>query len=110
MEERPPEKERATRENAAALEKLGSYTDTLAGKTADQQARWRSRNPEKVWCHIALKSALCRGLVIKQPCQNCGSENSEAHHPDYRMPAVVELLCRPCHKREPRRLRQGGAA
>ena len=64
MEEHPPEKERATRENAAALEKLGSYTDTLAEKTADRQARWRSRNPEKVWCHVVLKSALRRGLVV----------------------------------------------
>ena len=90
MERPPPEKFGAARENAASPEMLGSCTDTISDKAADRQARWRSRNPEKLCCHIALKSALRRGLVIKQPCENCGGDNSEAHH----------------H----RRLRQGGDA
>ena len=62
------------------------------------QLRWRKANPEKVWCHVALKSAMRRGLVVKQPCAICGSADSEAHHPDYSRPAHVIWLCRRHHK------------
>lgn len=70
-----------------------------------RQLHWRKRNPEKVWCHVALKSAMRRGLVTKQPCCVCGDPHSEAHHPDYTRPAMVEWLCRACHKAEHRRLK-----
>lgn len=70
-----------------------------------RQLKWRERNPEKVWAHVALKSALRRGLVIQRPCEVCGDQHSEAHHPDYSRPAHVMWLCRKHHKAEHRRLR-----
>jgi len=70
-----------------------------------RQAKWRERNPEKVWCHGAFKSALRRGLINPQPCAVCGDVRAEGHHYDYSRPANVIWLCRKCHKAEHRRLR-----
>jgi hypothetical protein len=71
-----------------------------------RQARWRERNPMKVWAQAALRSAVTRGLVEPRPCEVCGDPNSEAHHPDYSRPAAVRWLCRKHHKAEHR---NGGA-
>lgn len=40
---------------------------------------------------------LKRGLLIKQPCNLCGSPDSQMHHEDYTKPLKVDWLCRPCH-------------
>lgn len=69
------------------------------------QAKWRERNPQKVWAQAALRSALKRGLLAQQPCCVCGSAESEAHHPDYDRPMVVEWYCRLHHKAEHARLK-----
>lgn len=38
-----------------------------------------------------------RGFLKKQPCRDCGSNNSQKHHDDYSKPLEVIWLCRPCH-------------
>ena len=63
-----------------------------------RQAAWRERNPLKVWAHAALRSALNRGLIEKQPCDVCGDAESEAHHSQYHEPLTVRWLCRKHHK------------
>lgn len=70
-----------------------------------RQERWRQRNPHAAWAQSALRSAVRRGLVSQQPCEACGDQKSEAHHPDYSRPALVVWLCRKCHKAEHRRLK-----
>lgn len=40
------------------------------------------------------------GQLVKQPCQFCGKEDVEAHHPDYSKPEYVWWVCRWCHKWE----------
>lgn len=40
-----------------------------------------------------------RGHLVRQPCQACGAERVQAHHPDYRDPRWVLWLC-PTHHRE----------
>lgn len=69
------------------------------------QAKWRQAHPKQTWAHQCLRSALKRGLIIQEPCQECGDPISEAHHPDYDRPMVVRWLCRSCHKAEHRRLK-----
>ena len=63
-----------------------------------RQAAWRERNQLKVWAHAALRSALNRGLITKQPCEICGTEDSEAHHDDHAKALDVRWLCRAHHK------------
>ena len=63
-----------------------------------RQAAWRERNQLKVWAHKAVQSALRRGIITKHPCEVCGAEESEAHHPDHRSALDVQWLCRAHHK------------
>lgn len=69
------------------------------------QERWARANPQAVWAHQALRSALKRGLVIQEPCRVCGALEAEAHHPDYDRPLHVTWLCRLHHRREHSRLK-----
>jgi hypothetical protein len=82
---------------------------TLSGSTP--QARWKEANPQKVWAHQCLRSALKRGLVIQMPCEQCGND-AEAHHDDYDKPMAVRWLCRlhHCHEHGRLRRRQNGGA
>lgn len=38
-----------------------------------------------------------RGKISKNPCEKCGNNNSQMHHPDYGKPLCVNWLCRKCH-------------
>lgn len=79
-------------------------------KKLTRQDRYKQRNPLKTWAHASLRSALRYGVIEKKPCEHCGAENSEGHHPDYSQPAVVKWLCRPCHKAEHRKLKENANA
>jgi len=63
-----------------------------------RQQRWRERNPKATWAHSATRSPVYRGLIERQPCEECGAEKTDAHHPDYDRPLSVRWLCRKCHK------------
>lgn len=81
---------------------------TVAKKKPHQrQVNWRKRNPKKVWAHVATKSAIRRGLLIPAPCEVCGEAKTEAHHPDYDRPLLVQWLCRKHHRAV--HYRKGGA-
>ena len=71
------------------------------------QAKWTEKNPLKRWAHLATASAIKRGLLVRRPCENCGSGPTDAHHPDHRLPLQVQFLCRRCHKAEEKRLKGG---
>lgn len=43
------------------------------------------------------KKAIRQGLIVRQPCERCGDENSQAHHEDYSKPLEVNWLCRTHH-------------
>ena len=45
---------------------------------------------------------LRRGKLVRAPCERCGDEKSQMHHPDYSQPLLVRWLCRPCHLAEHR--------
>jgi len=38
-----------------------------------------------------------RGKIAQKPCETCGSDNSQMHHPDYSKPLLVVWLCREHH-------------
>jgi Zn finger protein HypA/HybF involved in hydrogenase expression len=51
----------------------------------------------KANCRSYANAYLKRGKLIKQPCEKCGSEDSEIHHEDYTKPLDVTWLCRKDH-------------
>ncbi|OQP84201.1 hypothetical protein BTR14_20580 [Rhizobium rhizosphaerae] len=62
-----------------------------------RQKRWQNENPLKRWAHIAVQSAINRGLLERKPCEVCGAERTDAHHTDYHRPLSVRWLCRKHH-------------
>lgn len=57
----------------------------------------RQKFPEKYKARYLLKGAVARGEIKKLPCEVCGVEKSEAHHPDYSKPYDVKWLCKKHH-------------
>jgi hypothetical protein len=54
-------------------------------------------NRLKLRCRERCAYAIKTGKLIRQPCQACGNEQSEAHHEDYSKPLDVKWLCRKHH-------------
>ena len=52
----------------------------------------------------AVGRALKAGKITREPCDECRSLLSEAHHEDYGKPLEIVWLCRKCHEE-----RHGGA-
>lgn len=50
--------------------------------------------------HYAVAKNLERGILVRLVCCFCRSNDSEAHHPDYRFPLGVLWTCRSCHRKE----------
>ncbi|MCF2514440.1 hypothetical protein LVY65_05085 [Sphingomonas sp. G124] len=91
-------------EGARASKLAGSSKISTPKPTGSQppklspQAKWKAANPKAVWAHVALKSALRRGLIERQPCAVCGTtRHVDGHHPDYDQPMAVVWLCRAHH-------------
>lgn len=57
--------------------------------TSDQKRKVNSRS----YANVYLK----RGKLLRKACECCGEENSQIHHPDYDKPLKVVWLCRSCH-------------
>lgn len=62
------------------------------------QKRWQLENPQAVWAHSCLRSALNRGLIKRRPCEVCGAEEVDGHHDEYARPMDVRWLCRKHHQ------------
>ena len=101
-----PETQNPTGQGGAREVDIQSSSVTnITEKAWPSQAKWRQNHPKHVWAHAALRSALNRGLIIQQPCEQCGDTNAEAHHDDYDKPMCVRWLCRLHHKAEHKRLK-----
>lgn len=65
----------------------------------NRQQQWQAKNPIARWSHMAVASAIRRGILIKPDhCEACGKEGPvDAHHEDHRLALDVTWLCRSCH-------------
>ena len=58
-----------------------------------------------------VRDALRSGMIERCPCEGCGAtSNLHAHHDDYSKPLEVRWLCRTCHGRHHRLLRDAARA
>ena len=77
------------------------YHKTESGKTNHAQAgkTLMSKHPERQRAYYQVYKAVKDGTLLKQPCINCGSENSKAVHTDYNRPLDVMWMCALCRNR-----------
>jgi hypothetical protein len=77
------------------------------GKPSDRAANVRERvrryrsNPEnraKDHARSMAATAIRLGRLVRQPCEECGRANTEAHHDDYSKPLEVRWLCKHHHQ------------
>lgn len=66
-------------------------------KGREQEKRYRDKWPKKILAHSAVRQAIMKGTLKKQPCEICGETKSEAHHDDYDKPLDIRWLCKKCH-------------
>lgn len=59
---------------------------------------WWLNIKRKSDCGKKLRKAVVSGLIIKMPCEVCGSLKSVAHHDNYNNPLSVRWLCRGHHR------------
>jgi len=62
-----------------------------------QGRRYRQINDIKIKARRIAYKAFKEGKVEKTPCQKCGKEKVEMHHPDYAEPLQIVWLCKRCH-------------
>lgn len=60
---------------------------------------YRDKYPNKYKAHTMVNNAVRRGVLFKEPCEVCGTEDRiHGHHDDYLKPLNVRWLCAAHHK------------
>lgn len=88
---------------ANRLAKLDHYReyDRIRGNRLPDgyQQEYRSEFPNKYRAHTMVGNAIKAGNLFKEPCEECGSDDSlHAHHDDYAKPLNVRWLCAAHHR------------
>jgi len=65
----------------------------------EMKRKHRENNPEKVKARNMVTRAIQKGILKRQPCEECGEIKSEAHHDDYSKQLEVRWLCEKHHKK-----------
>lgn len=85
-------------ERLAAYERLRWKDPARRDAVYQSIKRGRRAHPGRTKAYVAVYRALKSGLLVRGPCEACGSTKKvEAHHDDYRRPLVVRWLCRRHH-------------
>ena len=77
----------------------GSFNNNWKGgvTSASRKRKYAAAHPERAQAHKTLTNALRRGQIKKLPCEVCGLDKTEGHHPDYKNPLAVRWLCKQHH-------------
>lgn len=93
---------RRYRQSSSAKAIREEYFSSDHGKSVKRRLtkKYREEHPEKYAAHNAVAVAVRSSVLMKSPCEACGSEvRVEAHHDDYSKPLDVRWLCHMCHTR-----------
>ena len=92
---KPPGWQRKTADMAAYRK---AWNEAHPGYQAQKKAQWLQYHPERRRVVERYKYALKTGKLVRWPCEVCGDEQSDGHHPDYSRPLVVVWLCKKHHR------------
>lgn len=87
------------RKRQAEARVTGKAVALTGEKRREVHRKHAEKYPEKMLARTLLGNAVRDGKIIRQPCEACGSTDSEAHHDDYSKPLDVKWLC-PKHHAE----------
>jgi hypothetical protein len=73
--------------------------ETFNANQAASTARYDAKYPKKARMRRFVAQAKRKGILVQEPCVECGAEKTDAHHCDYNKPLEVIWLCRLHHKR-----------
>uniref|UniRef100_A0A6M3ILG4 Uncharacterized protein n=1 Tax=viral metagenome TaxID=1070528 RepID=A0A6M3ILG4_9ZZZZ len=76
-------------------------------KTTERYVKWKrdyrkieyERHKDKIKARKKIKGLVHQNRLKRLPCQICGENKSEFHHPNYAKPYEVYHLCDYCHKK-----------
>ena len=67
-------------------------------KTRPKHRELTPEQRKRANCRSYTNTLITRGKLIREPCEECGAEPAEAHHPDYDNPRLVHWKCLACHR------------
>jgi hypothetical protein len=73
------------------------YYQENKGKWGEKMLLSMGKYPEKFKARTIFRNAILRGEIKKLPCEVCGSNKAQGHHPDYSKPLEVIWLCQAHH-------------
>lgn len=73
-------------------------TEAKQKNQAHYTAYARSVPKEKARAWAAVHAAIKKGVLVRQACEVCGEQKTDAHHDDYSKPLDVRWLCHMCHE------------
>ena len=76
---------------------MKAWHEKHPGYMTQAKRDWWNKNRDRMRVKDALRYAIRTGKVVKLPCQECGVQEVEAHHPDYSRPLDVVWLCKEHH-------------
>lgn len=86
---------------AAQLQASRTWKQNNLDRHAELSREYRKRHPEKIIAQNRLNYAIKKGLIKRQPCEGCGTDQKvHAHHHNYDDWYNVKWLCYVCHKLE----------
>ncbi len=96
------------------LERIRAYDRERAKRperirnAVEMSRLWRAADARRSVAHRAVRQAILKGDLVREPCSRCGDLKSLAHHEDYDKPLDVVWLCQPCHKERHKEMKEGG--
>jgi ribosomal protein S27AE len=72
----------------------------------DVERLFRERKLARDLCRRRTAALVKRGVLVPEPCEQCGASKVHAHHDDYSDPSLIRWLCHLCHHRWHREVRR----
>lgn len=88
---------RDKREQYAAYERERFQRPERKAAILEHQRTRRRIHTDRSAARNAVSNAIRDGKLVRDVCSVCGSDHTEAHHPDYSKPLEVVWLCRKHH-------------
>jgi ribosomal protein S27AE len=98
VKSRVAENYRENIEHYRAYEKVRCQQPERRAAASEYQRKRRAKYPGKNKARNAVANAVRDGRLIRQPCEVCGDQKTQAHHDDYRRPLAVRWMCFKCHR------------